>query len=211
MADYHVSLRAYCKILSHAAKYPHCSVNGVLLAEDTKQKDSSKRLNFVDSIPLFHVCIGLTPMSELALTLVDVYCKSKGLVIGGYYQANENYCNSKPDNVAHLIGKKIQEYYPESCIFMVNNTKVSPCCVIEAYKIYTYKDNMWKESDRKQTVEDETLMTTCKLLDSPGIYRKLMDFDNHFDDIKNDWRNLELNELLESKDFLKDDYIDNYL
>lgn len=71
MADYHVSLRAYCKILSHAAKYPHCSVNGVLLAEDTKQKDSSKRLNFVDSIPLFHVCIGLTPMSELALTLVS--------------------------------------------------------------------------------------------------------------------------------------------
>lgn len=38
-----------------------------------------------------------------------------------------------------------------------------------------------------------------------------MDFDNHFDDIKNDWRNLELNELLESKDFLKDGYIDNYL
>ncbi|CAI9735620.1 Hypothetical predicted protein [Octopus vulgaris] len=136
----------------------------------------------------------------------DIYCKSKGLVIGGYYQANENYCNSKPDNVAYLIGKKIQEYFADSCIFMVNNNKVSPQCVSEAYKIYLYKDNMWKEADKKQTVEEETLLTASQVLETPAIYRKLMDFDNHFDDIKNDWRNIELNEILTNKEILK-----NYL
>ncbi|XP_029647178.1 ER membrane protein complex subunit 8 [Octopus sinensis] len=206
MVDYNVSLQAYCKILSHAAKYPHSSVNGVLLAEDTKVKDSNKCLKMVDTIPLFHVCLGLTPMLEFALTLIDIYCKSKGLVIGGYYQANENYCNSKPDNVAYLIGKKIQEYFADSCIFMVNNNKVSPQCVSEAYKIYLYKDNMWKEADKKQTVEEETLLTASQVLETPAIYRKLMDFDNHFDDIKNDWRNIELNEILTNKEILK-----NYL
>ncbi|GAB1605660.1 ER membrane protein complex subunit 8-like [Argonauta hians] len=201
MVDYNVSLQAYCKIMSHAAKYPHSSVNGVLLAE---AKDSGKCLKLVDSIPLFHVCLGLTPMLELALTLIDIYCKSKGLVIGGYYQANENYHNSKPDNVAHLIGKKIQEYFADSCIFMVNNSKVSSQCVSEAYKIYLSKDNMWKEVDKKQTVEEDTLLTTSQVLDTPAIYRKVMDFDNHFDDINNDWRNPELNDILNDKDILKD-------
>ena len=27
------SLRAYCKMVLHAAKYPHCAVNGVLLTK----------------------------------------------------------------------------------------------------------------------------------------------------------------------------------
>ena len=36
-------------------------------------------------------------------------------------------------------------------------------------------------------------MTACSLLKSEA-YRKLLDFDNHLDDIKQDWRNHEINE-----------------
>ena len=61
-----VSTRAYCKILLHAAKYPHCAVNGVLIAEKTKGKE----LKVVDSIPLFHLSLTLAPMMEVALTQV---------------------------------------------------------------------------------------------------------------------------------------------
>lgn len=61
--------KAYCKIILHAAKYPHCSVNGVLLAEISKLK--SKNLVFVDAVPLFHIQLNLTPMSEIALTQVN--------------------------------------------------------------------------------------------------------------------------------------------
>lgn len=32
MTEISVSSRAYCKISLHCAKYPHCAVNGVLLA-----------------------------------------------------------------------------------------------------------------------------------------------------------------------------------
>ena len=69
MADFAVSARAYCKILLHVARYPHCSVNGVLLAENSKQKDS-KTHEIVDAIPLFHLALGLAPMLEVALTQV---------------------------------------------------------------------------------------------------------------------------------------------
>ena len=47
----------------------------------------------------------------------------------------------------------------------------------------------------RHTVEEETLDAASSLLRS-GAYRKLMDFDNHLDDVKNDWRNLEINEVI---------------
>ena len=70
MAEIVVSVQAYCKILLHAAKYPHCSVNGVLLAEESKSKDY-RRIKFVDCIPLFHISLGLAPMLEAALIQVN--------------------------------------------------------------------------------------------------------------------------------------------
>lgn len=61
-------------MLLHAAKYPHCSVNGLLVAEKTKEKkkDShSEPVLCVDCVPLFHGTLALAPMLEVALTLVS--------------------------------------------------------------------------------------------------------------------------------------------
>lgn len=66
--DVHFTGKAYSKLVLHAAKYPHCAVNGVLLADAAKVKQ--KRIEFVDTIPLFHIQLNLTPMSEIALTQV---------------------------------------------------------------------------------------------------------------------------------------------
>lgn len=64
---YHISAKAYTKMLLHAAKYPHKAVNGVLLGEDCSQ-DSEVYAH--DAIPLFHQCLGLAPMLEVALNQV---------------------------------------------------------------------------------------------------------------------------------------------
>lgn len=61
-------------MLLHAAKYPHCAVNGLLVAEKQKEKkkDShSTPILCVDCIPLFHGTLALAPMLEVALTLVS--------------------------------------------------------------------------------------------------------------------------------------------
>ena len=73
MIDPRVSLQAYCKMLLHAAKYPHAAVNGLLLApipkdarkpavqeddaEEGESQSTAKKttpLNITDAIPLFH-------------------------------------------------------------------------------------------------------------------------------------------------------------
>ena len=69
MADITLSTTAYCKLLLHAAKYPQRAINGVLLADKARSKDS-KGLKVVDAIPLFHLTLGLAPMMEVALIQV---------------------------------------------------------------------------------------------------------------------------------------------
>ena len=70
MAEITVGIQAYAKLLLHAAKYPHCAVNGILLAEDNKSSKEKKQIKFVDCIPLFHISLTLAPMLEAALLQV---------------------------------------------------------------------------------------------------------------------------------------------
>lgn len=58
--------RSYCKTILHLAKYPHCAVNGLLLGVATDDG-----LAIEDVIPLFHQCLHLSPMIEVALTQVS--------------------------------------------------------------------------------------------------------------------------------------------
>lgn len=72
MAEVKFSARAYCKIILHGAKYPHCAINGLLLAEQKSKDAKSKELYIVDVVPLFHLCLHVSPMAEVALTLVSL-------------------------------------------------------------------------------------------------------------------------------------------
>lgn len=72
MGEVSMETVAYAKIILHAAKYPHCAVNGVLLADASKTRSGAKNqdLDIVDTIPLFHHSHNLSPMAEIALTQV---------------------------------------------------------------------------------------------------------------------------------------------
>lgn len=83
MADYNISSRAYTKMILHAAKYPHCAVNGVLLSSEKEGAGSSRSSVHIDDvIPLFHQCLNVSPMAEVALVqvifidFVDRHCMS---------------------------------------------------------------------------------------------------------------------------------------
>lgn len=68
MIEYKISEKAYAKMIFHAAKYPHLAVNGVLLA--SKSSEKSGTVSIVDAIPLFHQCLHVVPMVEIALIQV---------------------------------------------------------------------------------------------------------------------------------------------
>lgn len=86
MSKVSFSTLAYCKIIAHAAKYPHCEVNGLLIAETATKGD---KLNIVDTVPLFHQCLHVSPMSEIALMQIDQSANTCNMYIAGYYLANE--------------------------------------------------------------------------------------------------------------------------
>ena len=69
MADYKLSTQAYSKLFLHTAKYPHCSVNGVLLTHKSNNEERNT-ITFIDAIPLFHLSLNLTAMLEVALVQV---------------------------------------------------------------------------------------------------------------------------------------------
>ncbi|XP_015595278.1 ER membrane protein complex subunit 8/9 homolog [Cephus cinctus] len=200
MAVVHFSARAYCKIVLHAAKYPHCAINGLLLARQKGKGDGkSSELQIEDAIPLFHLCLHVSPMAEVALTLVDQLATRKGLVIAGYYLANENINDMSTDKPAHRIADKIAENFPGALIAVIDNKEITLGMGSNPLRISQNSDGKWKTKDKSNIIfeDDDSLTETMYLLMKTEAYRNVVDFDNHLDNVALDWQNLELNDIIE--------------
>ncbi|CAL8404151.1 unnamed protein product [Boreogadus saida] len=192
-----LTTQAYCKMLLHAAKYPHCAVNGLLVAEKTKdnKKDPSAPILCVDCVPLFHGTLALAPMLEVALTLIDTWCKENRYFIAGYYQANERTKDFRPNQVAEKVAARIAENFGETAIVMVDSNRLTMSCFEPIVVIFDHHENKWKSRDVNQDCfEDwcEAQKITSSLLEGRS-YEQLIDFDNHLDDLRNDWTNPVIN------------------
>lgn len=190
--------QAYCKMLLHAAKYPHCAVNGLFVAEKQKEKKKDSHnvpVLCVDCIPLFHGTLALAPMLEVALTLIDTWCKENRYVIAGYYQANERTKDSRPNQVAEKVAARISENFNEAVMITVDNGRFTMGCFEPTVNIFDHHENKWKCRDPNvDSFEDweEAQRITSTLLEGRS-YESLVDFDNHLDDLRNDWTNPEIN------------------
>ncbi|XP_075996373.1 ER membrane protein complex subunit 8 [Genypterus blacodes] len=190
-----LSTQAYCKMLLHAAKYPHCAVNGLLVAEKKKDRKRDAPLLCVDCVPLFHGTLALAPMLEAALTLIDTWCKQHHYIISAYYQANEHSKDLRPNQVAEKVAARISENFSEAAIVMVDNSRLSISCFEPIVLIYDHHDNKWRGRDGNyECFEDwhEAQKITSALLEGRS-YEQLIDFDNHLDDLRNDWTNPVIN------------------
>ncbi|XP_056637587.1 ER membrane protein complex subunit 8/9 homolog [Diorhabda sublineata] len=192
MTNIKFSNNAYCKMIFHAAKYPHCTVNGVLLAKTHNNRD----VELVDCIPLFHISINLTPMAEIALMQIDEYASKKGLIIAGYYVAPENPRETNFDKVYNRISEKIAANCGSSYVVIVNSTIYTVQKGKIPLKIGLYSDGHYKQCENVSVSDDA--LNICITGINDELYNKLIDFDNHLDDISLDWRNCELNEDFES-------------
>ncbi|XP_034173648.1 ER membrane protein complex subunit 8/9 [Osmia lignaria lignaria] len=200
MADISFSSRAYCKIILHAAKYPHCAINGLLLAKQNNKTDGkSGELRIEDAIPLFHICLHVSPMAEIALTMVDQYAGSKGLILAGYYFANENINDLSTDKPAHKIADKIAENNGNALLVAVDNKEVTLSMNSNPLRVSQYIDGKWKLKDITDVYYDKGVMYTDALysLLKAEHYKNLIDFDNHLDDISLNWQNYKINKIID--------------
>ncbi|KAJ4947550.1 hypothetical protein JOQ06_009585 [Pogonophryne albipinna] len=185
--------QAYCKMLLHAAKYPHFAVNGLLVAEKTKEKKKeshSEPVLCVDCVPLFHGSLALAPMLEVALTLIDTWCKENNYIIAGYYQANERTKDSRPNQFAEKVAARISENFHEAAIVMLDTSRLTMSCFEPIVLIYDHHEHNdcfedWNEAQK----------ITSSLLEGRS-YENLIDFDNHLDDLRNDWTNPVINKAV---------------
>ncbi|KAH8862807.1 ER membrane protein complex subunit 9 [Schistosoma japonicum] len=187
-AAVHISELPFLKMILHAAKHPECSVNGLLLSDQTLDS----KIIITDYIPLFHSVLNLTPMLETALYHVDSYCTAKGLRICGYFQANEHVNSSMPTNIALKIGEKLAEKCGAICIlgfkndalYRLNGNYFTALCKSEC---------KWNET--KYTFTPNVNKKLEEILHSK-VYRQIVDFDDHLNDVNCDFLNLELSKSL---------------
>ncbi|XP_076645416.1 ER membrane protein complex subunit 8/9 [Halictus rubicundus] len=202
MADIAFSSRAYTKIILHAAKYPHCAINGLLLAKQKSKNDAkSAELRIEDAIPLFHICLHVSPMAEIALTMVDQYATNKGLVIAGYYLANETINDLSTDKPAHRIADKIVENYGNGLLVVLDNREIKLEKMSSSpLRVSQFVDGKWKLKDIIDISYDKGLIHTDAqyFFLKAGMYKNLVDFDNHLDNICLDWQNRKLNKIIDT-------------
>jgi len=92
------------------------------------------------------------------------------------------------------------EYFPNACLVMVNSRQLSKQMTQSAITVIQYSDGKWKVKDKEsvklQPNNDAVLETISKLL-CDKQYKNLVDFDDHLDDISQDWLNVALKQVIE--------------
>jgi len=195
-----VSTRAYCKMIMHSAKYPSSAINGVLLSKRDSVKAGARTIHYTDCIPLFHMGNGLTPMMEVALAQVDSQCEESGLVISGFYHAHDNLRDNHVDVFSQKIADKIAENQPGTLLVTIDSKKLSANIESSGLIVQQHSDGKWRPRDKSQVrlEHDDVTLACASALVHKKIYRDLVDFDTHLDDLSMDYLNVELNMEIDS-------------
>lgn len=192
MANYHINSTACCKILLHCTKYQSAAVNGLLLGT----VDKSNHVHVHDAIPLFHHHT-LTPMLEFAVAVISEYCAdhtTTNIKIVGLYSANANYDDEAINPLVRKIAEKLQlkSALKGFSLLQVLNAQMgsktaipfkllAPVSKSSSGTIQPLALNNWGDTRAK--------FIQCLRKD---LHNRLADFDDHLEDAKADWRNLDV-------------------
>jgi len=200
-----ISTRAYVKMVLHVAKYPHSFVNGVLLAKMPPKgqkpgNTTNVRLVLIDTIPLFHQVEGLSPMVEVALAQIERKAASIGMIIAGYYHANRQFKDTTVDVFSQRIADRIANLTGNTALLTFDNKKLG--LQLETHALLaqlpcdpsdTGGATRWRRcASTCIRVDEDTCAVASEFVQNRG-YKDLIDFDNHLDDITQDYLNVDLN------------------
>ncbi|KAL3102808.1 hypothetical protein niasHT_021475 [Heterodera trifolii] len=212
-----VSGNAYCKMVLHAIKYPHCPVRGVLLGKrnSTRNKKTAEESNgagdengdgslamaeatveVVDVVPATHSPV-LAPTIEAMFVHLDVFCRGEqGTDIVGLYFCNQLLTNNGLDELwARIAADKIGQ----PILLQIENAKLSlnatsPC--LQAFELESAAK--WRPADYSVENSDDAVLLASVAVQNK-LHRSLSDFENHLDELaSSDFYNVELNAKLMS-------------
>ncbi|XP_054164849.1 ER membrane protein complex subunit 8-like [Oppia nitens] len=202
--DVIVWTRCYVKMCMHSLKYPHSTVCGLLVCQKSKKSSNQTVMEILDCIPLIHSGHGLTHVLETALIQISNYYKSSDVQIGGLYQANKYFFDSTPTVFAQRIGEKLLENNSEAMVVMVNNLGLAQALddhneIESALTVYHFNDQKWKSRSGGYHFDNpkQAFDAVQEFIFKDQKHLNLIDFDNHLDDIRLDWNNKHINDMID--------------
>ncbi|KAJ1444837.1 hypothetical protein M885DRAFT_551818 [Pelagophyceae sp. CCMP2097] len=173
---------AYTKLALHAAKYPHCAVDGLLLGSTVKQAGGLE-VTVLDAVPLFHNGT-LAPLLEAATTMADAHAMQLGAHIVGYYFANEHLEDESAPATTSSIAEAIEAALgAPACILQLSNKRLANPG--DAALVARTRQGELK-------VDLKPASAATAFLDAQAAGVDVFDFDAHFDDVTLDWRNAQV-------------------
>jgi len=166
----------------------------------SKKSSSSSALVIEDVIPLFHQCLALAPMAEVALAQAEVAAQSRNLMLAGLYCAPESFRESSADVFSQRLADKVAEHYTNAILAVVDNKRLggdfsaAPFILSQS----TGESGKWRSLERASAVLGEGASEAASNSVETIGASVLVDFDNHLDDLKLDFMNAELNDMLEA-------------
>ncbi|WRT68511.1 uncharacterized protein IL334_005487 [Kwoniella shivajii] len=194
---YSLSPSSYCLPILHAALHPSSTVLGVFLSSTSSPSSSSSTtagtIEVAEAIPLIHTNANVSPITEVALSLVEEYAKSDDKRIVGVYVAREY--EDGLGRTGERVLTALKERFQGAFGLLLDNDKLAHHQF--AYVPYlpttstTIKSITSTSSDN--VPEAFTLCPTglpaklIRVIKEKKIHKGLKDFDDHLEDPDADW------------------------
>lgn len=216
------SSQAFSKMIMHAMKYPHSICCGLLLspkpksenedesdeaanlenagnannADEPSQQQPIRRNRIIDAIPISHTSHYLAPNNEVALNSISIFAQEQELVISGYYQTDRYSEHTCIDAFGQRVTEKISEAYPNAVLCFVSFEAPMARAILDILHLVEGK---WRRRPPQSfTIEnDPDVLASTVLYSKEKLYRKIVDFDDHFDNISLDWTNAKISQRID--------------
>lgn len=158
-----------------------------------------------DAVPLFHAQTALSGAAEVALTQVAVHAadaKPQMSIVGFYYAgARGERAPSLAPHMAKLGEAALANAEGKDvCVLLLDAARADAGTAALGIRVFTRSGNAWVcTGDHGKGVQDNgRLALSANALDlaqsylEEGRHNGVVDFDDHFEDVTLDWRNLSL-------------------
>jgi len=167
-------------------------------AGDQENQSSAAIAKVIDVVPLLHTSHYLAPAMEIALNSVNIYAQEQELFISGYYQT------AKYEHALDIFGQRVTEKITETyrdavlCQVAVLPSQESREFPHIHLDLHQFVDGKWRRKTSQYEVENGISLIKEKIIFSKEkLYRQIVDFDDHFNDISLDWTNAKISQRID--------------
>ncbi|KAI8103870.1 hypothetical protein M9435_006396 [Picochlorum sp. BPE23] len=198
---------AAIRLTLHALKYPRASCNGILLG---RIDDGDVIVSEI--VPVCHTYTTLPGQMEIALCMVDKACQKSAEQTGivGYYQCNERLGDLDlglvGQKIADTISRLISGGKSDGVVLMLDGKALSSLMGIQNTNnknnnnsssssssspfVSLKKSQGWVQMERdciRLPFGKDTLASKLKQLIQERAHEAIVDFEDHMEDITQDW------------------------